>query len=106
MKKWGRHKYGEAFDVWPLDENGEYEKAAMLTTVIDHHLDAELTVGLLQSCGIPSVVNYPAYGTFGKIMLGFSGEGAEIYVPASRLDEARQIIESEPTEVDENDIES
>ena len=35
---------------------------------------------------------------FGKVINGFSGYGASLYVPASLLEDAKEILEAEPVE--------
>ena len=43
---------------------------------------------VLISCGIPCFKYYAKEGGAGKVISGFSGYGADLYVPASRLEEA------------------
>lgn len=43
---------------------------------------------MLESFGIPAF----KVGTQGKVLLGFAGLGVEIYVPASRLEEAQMLL--------------
>ena len=35
---------------------------------------------------------YDKDGTLGKVLLGFSGYGVKLYVPTSRLEEARELM--------------
>jgi hypothetical protein len=48
----------------------------------------EMTVNMLEAYGIPCLKVYPGYGSFGKLILGMSGEGTEIYVPKSLHEDA------------------
>ena len=49
---------------------------------------ADITISMLESFGIPAF----KVGTQGKVLLGFAGLGVEIYVPASRLEEAQMLL--------------
>jgi hypothetical protein len=51
-----------------------------------------MAVNLLEAFGIPTISAYPNDGEFGKLILGFSGTGMDIYVPETMLDDARNII--------------
>ena len=44
------------------------------------------------SYDIPVLRRYEKDGTLGKVVLGFSGYGVQLYVPASRLEEARELM--------------
>jgi len=76
---------------WPKDSGGQPEKAVRLTHGSELDGSAAVTVSLLESCGIPSFTT----GSQGRVVLGFSGHGVEIYVPVSRLEEAEELIEAE-----------
>ena len=39
----------------------------------------------------------------GKVINGFSGYGASLYVPLSRLEEAKELMESEPVTNEETE---
>lgn len=41
-----------------------------------------------QAAGIPVLTRYPEGGGLGKVYLGFSGYGVDLYVPKSRESEA------------------
>lgn len=47
---------------------------------------------LLQAVGIPVLTRYPEGGGLGKVYLGFSGYGVDLYVPKSRESEARALL--------------
>ena len=55
------------------------------------------------SCGIPCFKYYAKEGGAGKVINGFSGYGADLYVPASRLEEARELLSAEPIFPDEDE---
>lgn len=98
---WGRALQGELLERWPKDENGAPEEPAWLCNCKNLDFDDELKVNMLEAYGIPCLRLYPGDGSFGKLVLGVSGQGADIYVPASVLDDARQLCESQPEEPEE-----
>ena len=79
-------------DQWPLDGDGEPERAALLETQPDFSGFWDLCCALLESCGIPFYTQRPGAGEYMKIAWGFSSSGLEIYVPASRLAEATELL--------------
>ena len=79
-------------DQWPLDGDGEPERAALLETQPDFSGFWDLCCALLESCGIPFDTQRPGAGEYMKIAWGFSSSGLEIYVPASRLAEATELL--------------
>lgn len=83
---------------WPKAADGSLEKAVYLCHIPCIDFRDELIVNLLESCGIPSLKNYPGNGEFGKVVLGMSGDGTDIYVPESLLEDAKAIVFDE-TEV-------
>ncbi len=89
---------GSNVPQWPLDENGEREKAVLLKDALDNLSDADMTVSFLAAYGIPCFKHYAHEGGAGKVINGFSGYGAGLYVPASLLDEANALLEAKPIE--------
>jgi len=73
--------------AWPVDENGEPIPPVFLTRVFGTQIDYEMKAGMLETYGIPVIRNISALGNFGKIVLGFSGTGMEILVPATMFDD-------------------
>lgn len=100
---WGKALYGELLERWPKDENGEPERPALLCNRKNLDFGDELTVNMLEAYGVPCLRLYPGDGGFGKLILGMSGQGSDIYVPGSMLEDARALCESRPdgTEADE-----
>lgn len=96
MESWGRREYGKTYDAWPRTEAGETVGAAFLTHCGPLDLEAEMIQSMLESFGIPSIRRAPGDGAFGELILGMSGNGIDIYVPCTRLDEARELLEGEP----------
>ncbi|MBQ7464959.1 MAG: hypothetical protein IJS55_00400 [Oscillospiraceae bacterium] len=97
MKDW--HFGTEPLD-WPLDEQGQREKAVLLTHTAGTGGEAEMTISLLSSCGIPAFA-YHEHGVAGKVISGFSGFGEDIYVPQSQWEDAKNILEAQPFEQEE-----
>lgn len=75
---------------WPKDASGQPEKAEKLIWQPELDGMADITLSMLAGFGIPSF----KVGTQGKVVLGFAGLGVEIYVPASRLAEAKALLEA------------
>ena len=88
---WGKVLRGELYERWPKDENGDPEEPVFLGTAVNVNLFDELTVNMLEAYGIPCLRIYPGDGTFGKIILGMSGQGTEIYVPRSMIEDAANL---------------
>ena len=82
---------------WPLEPDGAPERGAVLVrSRSELGGEADILVSLLDSCGIPVV----KAGVQGKVILGFAGLGVDLYVPASRLEEAREILRTTAEETD------
>ena len=75
---------------WPKEADGQPEKAEKLIWQPELGGMADITLSMLEGCGIPAF----KVGTQGKVVLGFAGLGVEIYVPASRLEEAKALLEA------------
>ena len=90
--------FGGAPDApaWPTLENGEKEQAVLLQQVFDSPAEADMRLSMLSAYGIPCFKYYAKEGGAGKVINGFSGYGADLYVPASRLEEARALPTAEP----------
>ena len=79
----------DLLDRWPKDEAGAPEPAAKLDIQWELDSQADITVSFLKSCGIPAFLN----GSLGKVLGGFASQGVEIWVPASRLEEAQALLD-------------
>ena len=88
---WGRAE-GGLYDRWPKEEGGLPEQAAFLVDLPDSGGIADMTVAQLEAYGIPVMKRYEKDGGLGRVILGFSGYGASLYVPASRLEEAKGLL--------------
>ncbi len=88
---WGRLICGDLYERWPKNENGEPEEPVFLGTAVNLNYFDELTINMLEAYGIPCLRQYPGDGSFGKLILGMSGQGTEIYVPKSMVEDAANL---------------
>ena len=93
--RWGQFKSGELLDSWPRKEDGEPVEPAYLCLRTCNDLSDVLTVNMLKAYGIPCLSMERAEGTLGRVVLGISGYGVELYVPATLLEDAKILIEEE-----------
>ena len=84
--------------AWPRDAAGQDEKAVLLASTFDSPADADTVISLLSAYGVPCFKYYDREGGVGKVINGFSGYGVSLYVPASRLEEARELLAATPVE--------
>ena len=84
----------DPMENWPLGEDGKPEQPVKLALQSELDSMADITISMLESYGIPAF----KVGTVGKVILGFAGLGVEIYVPASRLEEANALLAAEAAE--------
>lgn len=78
---------------WPVELDGSPEPPALLTHVSTYDMNGDIVVGMLRSFGIPVTTSHPNNGDFDMVLHGMSISGADIYVPASRLEEAKALLE-------------
>ena len=83
---------------WPVNAKGEKERAVLLTSTFDSTADADMLISLLAAYRITCFKYFDYEGGAGKVINGFSGYGASLYVPASLLEDAKEILEAEPVE--------
>lgn len=75
---------------WPLDQQGVPDQAALLLAAQSElGGGADVLLSMLASFQIPAFKS----GSLGKVIFGFAGQGVDIYVPQSRLEEAKAILE-------------
>lgn len=87
--------------AWPKDAAGQDEKAVLLKQAFDSAADADTVISLLSAYGVPCFKYYDREGGAGKVISGFSGFGVSLYVPASRLEEAQELLTAQPVEDEE-----
>ena len=86
--EWSKSLRGDLLERWPKDANGEPEEPVRLGTALNLNFFDELTVNMLEACGIPCLRVDPGDGSFGRVIFGMSGQGTDIYVPRSMADDA------------------
>ena len=94
-KNWGRVIRGKLYERWPKDENGEPEEPAWLCNCANLNMGDELTINMLEAYGIPCLKIYPGDGEFGRLVLGMSGQGTDVLVPQSMLEDAKALLSGE-----------
>lgn len=87
----GEPVFGEL--SWPDGEDGTSERAVLLTSA-KNPTECALTQALLRSCGIPSFTQTPLQNQFTTVLFGGPILGADLYVPESRLAEARNLLDN------------
>ena len=92
MSEWNIARWKNITDNWPKDENGELIPPAFFEHIAGSQLDVDMELNLLDAYGIPTVLQYPNDGDFGKIILGFAGGGVDIFVPETMLEDAKNIV--------------
>jgi len=102
IKDWGFSK--KRGSEWPLDSTGKLVKPTYLTNIFPTNMELEIIVGLFESSGIPIVTKHPGDGSFGKIILGMSGTGTDLYVPETNLAEAKELLKGYKEEENEQQI--
>ena len=85
--------------TWPKGPDGQPEEPVFLERVFGNETELVMTRNMLWACGVPSVGRYPSDGVLGRVILGQSGFGMDIFVPKSMLEDAKNIISTS-----ENDI--
>lgn len=78
--------------LWPLDDDGQPVKPALLMTVQGSQLDYQMVLTQLQSFGVPVVGTFTATGALAKLILGFAGTGMDVLVPENMVELARELL--------------
>ena len=95
---WGRSMPDDLLARWPKLPDGQPEKPALLCHCRAQDMGDELKVNMLEAYGIPCLCLYPGDGSFGRVVLGMSGLGTDIYVPESMLEDAVALSTPVPEE--------
>ena len=95
---WGRALRGDLLARWPKDENGEPEAPAFLCNRRNNDFGDVILINMLEAYNIPCLRVDPGDGGFGRVVLGMSGSGTDIYVPASLLEDALALCKEENNE--------
>ena len=100
--EWGRNHRGNLMERWPLDAAGEPVAPVFLAHRTSNDMADTMLVSLLEAYGIPTLLQYPNDGEFGRVILGISGGGADIYVPETEYEAAMELLNGEVVEDDED----
>ena len=93
---WTKRKTGGAsYAESCTSENGESEEPAWLCNCANLNMGDELTINMLEAYGIPCLKIYPGDGDFGRLVLGMSGQGTDVFVPQSLLEDAKALLNGE-----------
>ena len=95
---WGEFMDGVLLENWPRTPEDEPEEPAFLCTCISVDLSDRLRMNMLQAYGIPCLSMERGNGNLGRLVLGISGYGTDLYVPKSLLNEAKHLCEEEKHE--------
>ena len=79
---------------WPKDAAGEPEEPAFLMNFPELDGIADMTAAMLEAYGIPVLKKHRWGGTLDRLYFGCARDGADLYVPPSRLEEARALLEA------------
>ena len=85
---------------WPKLEDETAEKPAFLVHLREADLEGEIVVNLLLSAQIPVKLRYPNDGSFGRVVMGISGTGIDVYVPESYFEEAQALLAADFEEME------
>jgi soluble P-type ATPase len=86
-----------------MDEFEDSVGAALLMTAKDE-LQANVVESLLKVYGIPIRRAYKGNDAFGKVVMGLTVNGIDLYVPSSALSEARGLLENTTPEGEDKEI--
>lgn len=93
--EWGRADLGGILEKWPKREDGTPEAARFLCHRSCVDMSDRLLVNMLEAYGIPCLSVDPGNGGFGRVVLGMSGQGVDIYVPENLYDDAAALSKEE-----------
>ncbi len=93
--EWGRKEFSDLLKRWPKDEKGQPEAPVFLRSEKNLDMSDELLVNMLEAYQIPCLRIYPGDGSFGRVVLGTSAYGVDIYVPESLYEDAKELTEGE-----------
>ncbi len=96
-----KKEYDRISERWPKKENGENVEPVFFRHVGGSELDVELEVNLLEAYGIPVLKKPCGTGDLGVVILGYSGEGFDLYIPETMMEDAKNIVSGEIIEDEE-----
>ena len=90
---------------WPKHADGTPEQKALLCTETDVPGNMAIFCSMLESFGVPFFTRRMGAAEYMNLLVGRSGTGAEVYVPKSRLEEARELLAAPPVFEEETEEE-
>ena len=87
---------GKLSEKWPKYSDGGPVRPKLLTHSRSNDFQDIMLINMLEAYGIPAFADHPGDGTLGKVVLGMSGFGSNIYVPETMYEDAITILEAEP----------
>jgi len=78
---------------WPQTPDGLPVTPAFLMHLKSADMEGDITMNMLSVFGIPTIAEYPNDGSFGRVILGISGTGVDIYVPETMLEDACGLVD-------------
>ena len=99
MMDWLQNKKTEG-PPWPVTDDDKPVPPAYLTHLSATDMEGQIVISMLESAGVPVVTQYPNNGSFGRVILGFSGTGIDLYVPEPMLEDAKALVEHQFEEGD------
>ncbi len=96
--EWGRADLTGVADRWPRGEDGSPVPARFLCHRSCVDMSDRLLVNMLEAYGIPCLSVDPGDGGFGRVVLGMSGQGVDLYVPETLYDDAVALSKEENNE--------
>lgn len=83
---------------WPKDAQGEPEEPVFLCKCSNLDMSDKLLINMLEAYGVPCLCIDAGDGGFGRVVMGMSGQGTEIYVPKSLYNDATELCKEENNE--------
>ena len=87
---------------WPKGADGKPVPPVFLVHLRALDLEGQIVKTMLESAGIPVLIQRPSGGDFGQIIMGFSGTGLDLYVPQTLLEDAQAMLDS-PFELEDGE---
>ncbi len=98
MKKWSFGGSEPLNRRWPKDDSGADIPPAFFQHVGGSELDVEMAANLIEAYGIPVLLKPVLDGDLGRVIIGYSGPGVDLYVPETMLEEAQNIVSADIVE--------
>ena len=86
-------KLEDGIKNWPKGPDGEPERPVLVESGADFAAYAGILISMLEAFGIPVLTDRGDAEEAGFLYGGFSLAGVKLYVPESRLEEARALLE-------------